>query len=382
MKNRICYLDNAATSFPKPQNVKNEVARCLESYCGNAGRGSHKLSLIAANKIYDCREAICSLINAPTPENIAFVPSCTFGLNLIVKGALKRGDHVLISDMEHNSVFRPIYKLQKSEIVSYDVFSALSLEDKSTDSILKSIQSKLCKRTKLLICNHQSNICSYSLPLEEIGALCKENRILFAVDCAQSMGHLDIDMQRMNIDMLCAPAHKGLYGLQGAAFVAFNTRILPDTLIEGGNGINSLEPYMTDIIPERYESGTLPLPSIVGLNEGIKEINIIGASYIREHERELYRYLRDRLLNIKGARVYAKDFEGSTLLFNIDDFSAEAISSILSENNVCVRSGFHCAPLAHKSLKTENTGAIRASFGIYNTKSDTDKLLSLLNKLK
>lgn len=380
MKTNFCYLDNAATSFPKPQNVSREVARCINTYCGNAGRGSHKLSLLAANKIYDCRESICNLINAPTPENIVFVPSCTFGLNLIIKGILKQGDHVLISDMEHNSVYRPIAKLQKEGKITFDIFSALSLSDKSEDKILNSIKNKLRKNTKLVICNHQSNICSYALPIEKIGAFCKENHILFAVDSAQSMGHLPIDIQKMNIDFLCAPGHKGLYGLQGSAFIACNTNALPDTLIEGGNGINSLEPYMTDIIPERYEIGTLPLPCIVGLSEGIKEVSRTGTDYIRKQESELYKYARDGLMNIKNVRVYAPNFEGSTLLFNVDSLTAEKVSSALDEQNICSRAGFHCTPLAHTALGTQSTGAVRISFGIFNTKSDIDKLLSCVSK--
>ena len=165
MNNRICYLDNAATSFPKPPSVAREMRRCIDYYCGNAGRGSHKLSLFAANKIYDCREEICTLINAPAPENIIFVPSCTYGLNLIIKGILKYGDHVLISDMEHNSVLRPISKLSSEGKISFDIFTALSNPNKSDESILNEIEKKLRKNTKLLICTHQSNICSFSLPI-------------------------------------------------------------------------------------------------------------------------------------------------------------------------------------------------------------------------
>lgn len=381
MKNNICYLDNAATSFPKPQSVLSEVSKCISTYCGNAGRGSHKLSLLAANKIYDCREAICNLINAPSPENIVFVPSCTFGLNLIAKGILKPGDHVLISDMEHNSVFRPIHKMKTNGSIIFEHFDALKINNKNSTDILQDIKNKLRKNTKLIICNHQSNICSYHIPLEEIGALCKKNHILFAVDCAQSMGHLDIDVQKMNIDILCAPGHKGLYGLQGSAFIVFNTNIIPDTLIEGGNGMNSFDPYMTDIIPERYEAGTLPLPAIVGLHAGIREINTIGLAYIRSYETELFKHLREGLLNIKGAKIYVPQVEGSTLLFNIDGFSAEEISAKLSDNNVCIRAGFHCSPLSHQSLGTDKTGGIRVSFGIFNTKRDIDKLLSVINKI-
>ena len=381
MKTNLCYLDNAATSFPKPKNVSIEVARCINTYCGNAGRGSHKLSLFAAQKIYDCRDAICSFINAPTPESIIFVPSCTFGLNLIIKGILKQGDHVLISDMEHNSVYRPISKLKKEGKITFDIFPALSLSDKSDDNILNEIKKKLRTNTKLIICNHQSNICSYYLPIEKIGAFCKENHILFAVDSAQSMGHLQIDMQKMNIDFLCAPGHKGLYGLQGSAFIALNNSTLLDTLIEGGNGINSLDPYMTDIVPERYEAGTLPLPCIVGLFEGIKEVSRIGTQYIHSQEEELFKYARDGLMNIKGVYVYAPNFVGSTLLFNIDSLTAEKVSSALDEQNICSRAGFHCSPLAHTALRTQNSGAVRISFGIFNTKTDINKLFSVISKM-
>ena len=380
MKNKLTYLDNSATSFPKPKSVLEEVSKCIDLYCGNAGRGSHKMSLLAARKIYDCREAICNLINAPTPESIVFIPSCTFGLNLIIKGILMPGDHVLISDMEHNSVYRPLSKLQKEGKITFNTFSALSKSEENEDKIVNNIKNKLRKNTKLIICNHQSNICSYFLPIEKIGALCKENHILFAVDCAQSIGHIDIDMQKMNINFLSAPGHKGLYGLQGSAFIALNTNILPDTLIEGGNGINSLDPYMNDTLPERYESGTLPLPCIAGLYEGIEEINHIGISYINEYEKELFRYLRDGLLNIKDTCVYASKFEGNTLLFNINTFSADKISSILDEQNICVRAGLHCAPLAHSSLGTAQKGAVRVSFSIFNTKYDVDRLLSVVNK--
>ena len=378
--NKICYLDNAATSFPKPTSVIREVSNCLSSYCGNAGRGAHKLSLYAATKIYECRELICALVNAPTPENIVFVPSCTFGLNLIAKGVLKQGDHVILSDMEHNAVLRPLAKLKSNGIISYDTFPALSNPHQSVDQLLEGICSRIKKNTKLVICTHQSNVCSYSLPLEKIGALCKENHILFAVDCAQSAGHLPIDMQKMGINFLAAPAHKGLYGLQGGAFVAINSPTLLDTLIEGGNGINSLDLNMGEIIPERYEAGTLPLPSIVGLTEGIKFLNSRSLNNIRAHERDLFCRARDGLLNINGATVYAPEFEGSTLLFNLKDINAQRVCALLDENNVCVRSGFHCAPLAHKSLGTDKTGAVRISFGVFNNKHDIDNLLSVINK--
>lgn len=379
MNENICYLDNAATSFPKPVSVAREIQKCISTYCGNAGRGSHRLSLFASNKIYECREAICSLINAPSPENIAFVPTCSYGLNLIIKGILAQGDHALISDMEHNSVWRPVERLKREGIITFDCFSALSKHDQSDDDILNDIKNKLRKNTKLLICTHQSNICSYSLPVAKIGELCKKNNILFALDVAQSIGHYNIDMQKMNVDYLAAPGHKGLYGPQGSAFIAVNSKRLLNTLIEGGNGIQSLSPDMPELLPERYEVGTLPLPSIVGLLEGIKEVKFRGIDEISKHECTLFRYLRDGLLNIKGVTVYAPAREGSTLLFNTQKYSSERVMQLLDKNNICVRGGFHCSSLAHHSLGTQKTGAIRASFGIFNTKKDIDKLLFAIN---
>ena len=381
MKNSICYLDNAATSFPKPPSVAREMSRCINNYCGNAGRGSHKLSLYAANKIYECREEICTLVNAPAPENIIFVPSCTYGLNLIIKGILKQGDHVLISDMEHNSVLRPISKLANEGKINFETFSALSNPNQSDESILKNIEKKLRKNTKLIICTHQSNICSFSLPIDKIGDLCFRHNILFALDVAQSIGHYNIDLQKSKISYISAPGHKGLYGPQGSAFVIINSKNLLLPLIEGGNGIYSLETKMPDFLPERHEVGTLALPSIVGLCEGIREIKSRGIDEISSHERELFRYLRDGLQNIKGSTVYASEFEGNTLSFNLESTPAEKVSAILDEANICVRAGFQCSALGHTSLGTKETGTVRASFGVYNTKNDIDNLLSVLSKI-
>ena len=188
-------------------------------------------------------------------------------------------------------------------------------------------------------------------------------------------------MQKMNIDFLAAPAHKGLYGIQGAGFVAINSAEILDTLIEGGNGVDSLLPGMPDFSPERYEVGTLPLPAIAGLFEGAKFVKSICVDAVKDHERELFRHLRDGLLEIGDVTVHLPGFEGNTLSFNIDNHSAEDVCRALDDANICVRGGFHCTALAHKALKTDNTGTVRVSFGIFNTKSDIDKLLSAINNL-
>ncbi len=382
MNTGLCYLDNAATSFPKPVSVRREILRCMTDYCGNAGRSGHRLALRASEKIYECRELISTLVNAPSEENVIFVPSCTYGLNLIIKGLLKQGDHVLISDMEHNAVWRPIERLKREGIITYDTFCALGNRTQDDDALLSGIKKKLRKNTKLLICTHSSNICSYSLPITKIGELCKNNHILFAVDVAQSIGHYKIDMQKMNINFLSAPSHKGLLGPQGSGFIAINSKELPEPLIEGGNGIFSLSPTMTDILPERFEPGTLPLPCISGLCEGIKEVLKHGIDAISSHERKLYRLLCDELMNMSVAEVYAPEFKGNTLLFNLQGIPPELVCAILDENGICIRGGFHCAALAHNALGTIETGAVRVSFGINNTEKDAIRLIDTLNRIK
>ena len=381
MNKPICYLDNAATSFPKPYSVSSEVFHCINQ-CGNAGRGSHRLAIRASEKVFECRELIRTLVNAPSEENIIFLPSCTHGLNLLIKGLLRPGDHVLISNMEHNAVWRPIERLKREGIITYDCFRALDNTYISDDEIISDIEKKLRKNTRLLICAHGSNICSRVLPIDKLGKLCQSNHILFALDVAQTIGKYKIDMQEMNIDYLSAPSHKGLLGPQGAGFIAINSKELPLPIIEGGNGIYSLSAEMTDIIPERYEAGTLPLPTIAGLCEGVKEVTRLGIDAILNHERELFIELRDELLNMEGAEVYVPNCIGSTLLFNLTQAPAEKVCSVLDEYGICVRGGFHCAALAHNALKTTKTGAVRVSFGIKNTQKDIQYLIDSLNKIK
>lgn len=382
MSARLCYLDNAATSFPKPRRVISEVERCLRLYCGNASRGSHRLSLAAARKLYECREELAGLVGASSPENIIFTPSCTYGLNLIIKGLLRTGDHVLISDMEHNCVLRPLHRLASEGRIAFESFEALSRPDQTEEELLCGIERRMRSNTRMLICTHVSNICSYSLPIEKIGELCKKFNVFLVLDAAQSIGIHKIDMQKMNVSFLSAPGHKGLLGVQGSAFIAINSSVLPSTLIEGGNGLYSLSPEMPDEIPERYEVGTLALPAIVGLCEGVREVERWGLDAIREREGELFVRLRDGLLGMSGvdATVYLPDRVGSTLLFNLNGVPAEQVCATLDRDGVCVRGGFHCAALAHRALGTESIGAVRASFGIYNTPKDVDRLLASVKK--
>ncbi len=371
----MIYLDNAATSFPKPESVVDTVTDCLRNYCGNPGRGAHSLSMAAAEKVYECRELVASLFGCVDPQNISFTLNTTHALNIVIKGILRRGDHVLISDLEHNSVLRPIFKLASEGHICYDVFPTLTLEERRNPYLVCSKISALIRpNTRMLICCHASNICSSLLPLREIGALCRRRSLFFAVDAAQSAGHICIDMSKMGIDALCAPGHKSLLGPPGCGILALNSSKLINTLTEGGNGVNSLEGNMPDFSPERYETGTLAVPAIAGLFEGIKKINQTGILNIRAHSDSLWRALFDMLCTIKGVKIYAPDHSGSVLLFNIKDIPSDIIGRELDKKGICTRSGLHCSPLGHKTLKTPDNGAVRASFGLFNTKSDIEAL--------
>ena len=379
----MIYLDNAATSFPKPRRVAEEQLRCMQIYGGNPGRGSHALALAAAEKIYECREALASFFGSSNPENVIFTMNTTMALNTVIKGLLRHGDHVLISDMEHNAVFRPIYKLARDGVITYNVFETFPTNStRSAEMICASILELIRPNTRMLICAHASNICSATLPLTEIGALCRKKGILFVVDAAQSAGHLPIDMTKMQIDALCIPGHKGLWGPQGCGALILGEGIVADTLMEGGSGYNSLEGNMPEEAPERYEAGTLPTPAIAGLLEGIREVNRLGIDYIHSHECALTSRFCERLSVMPKATLYAPERKGSISLFSLQDISSDRVGAFLNERGFCVRTGFHCAALAHATLGTPPSGAVRVSPSLFNTTAQIDALCDALKELQ
>ncbi len=382
MNEKIIYLDNAATTFPKPRPVLESMLDCAENYCGNAGRGAHPIALASAEAIFAAREALASLFGAKG-ERVVFTLNTTYALNMAIKGVMSRGGHVLISDMEHNSTLRPIARPARERRISYDVYpthkDGMPL---TTEEIISGIISRLRHDTKLICAIHTSNICSYSLPVREIGALCHRLGLLFCVDAAQAAGHYVIDMRRDNIDILCLPGHKGLYAPQGVGAVILGEGVSLNTLIEGGNGVNSLELSMGNILPEKYEGGTLPTPSIVGLSSGIEFVQGIGIGTISAHERALWYKAYSAFAEIGGITVYASESAGGVLLFNIDGIDADEVGNMLSARGICVRTGYHCAPLAHKSIMTGEGGAIRASFSVFNTEGDVEALVNAVVAVK
>ncbi len=373
----MIYLDNAATTFPKPACVVEEMARCLKKYCGNPGRSSHILSIKSAEKIYETRELLADMFDADA-ENVVFTYNTTYALNIAIKSLLKYSTHVLISDIEHNSVLRPIAKCAEQKLCSYDIFST----NGNDEQIIKNIENALTKNTSMLVCTHVSNVGERRLPIEKIGVLCKQHNITFIVDGAQSAGIHNISVKAMHIDALCIPGHKGLYGPQGIGAVIFGSNTIGRSIIEGGTGINSLDLNMPDFLPEAHEAGTMSTPAISGLNEALKWLKRLGIDNVRAHEEELYDILYNILKENKRVKIYKMNsYSGNTLSFNINGLSSSLVASELDKREICVRSGFHCSPLAHKIIGSGEAGAVRIGIGVFNTKNDIYSLCDAINDI-
>lgn len=381
----IIYFDNAATTFPKPRSVVTEVEQCIKHACGNPGRSSHALAMAAAEKIFACREQLAAFFGQSNPENVIFTLNATYALNMAIKGLIAPGDHVLISDMEHNAVLRPLEAL-KSQGVTWQTFPTV-LEGRalSDDEICAEIHARmLAERPSLLICCHQSNLCSRALPVDRIGRLCRQNGILFLLDASQSAGHLPLSLSASGADVICAPGHKGLFGVQGCGFLLLSKRVFPRTLIEGGNGVDSLSPDMGELLPERLEAGTLPTPAIAGLCKGLQFLSALTPWEVHTHEIALFNALYDRLQSDStlGATVYLPEYPGSVLLFSLRGMASEAVGQALAQKGICVRSGFHCSALGHRTLGTPPDGAVRVSFSLFNRKRELDRLIAVLRELR
>lgn len=376
----MIYLDNAATSFPKPPSVYREAEKCMKTYCGNPGRSSHTMSLAAAEKIYECRSVLSDFFNLTAPERVVFTSNTTSALNIIIKGILRDGDHVITGNAEHNSVLRVLYELKGSRHISVSKVDTLT----DSDNIVSQINRLVNSNTRAVIMAHSGNVVPYVLPISKIGELCRRHGVLFIVDGAQSAGVYDIDIKNDCIDALCIPSHKGLYGIQGTGALCISDTINEkhvSPFTEGGNGTASFDPAMPDFLPDRLEAGTLPTPAIASLCEGVKYIKSIKTETVRRINRSLCSSLCDRLSSLGNVTVYNGKYLGSTVIFNVNGIPSEAVASHLDKTGICVRGGFHCAPGVHTALGTEKTGAVRASFGIFNTQSDIERLYSAVKNI-
>ena len=365
----MTYLDNAATSFPKPRCVLREVYKCINNYCANPGRSSHKLAAKCDDKIYEARELISDFVNCSSPERIIFTQNATHGLNLAIKGLIDSPCHVIISDLEHNAVVRPLYKA----ISRYG--GRVSIFDSSLP-IDEAIRPLICADTRLIVSTLSSNVTGRSIDAKRLSQISREYNIRLILDGSQYIGHIPLPVSCDDYDCLVAPGHKGLLGIQGAGFVALGRDAYPDTFIDGGNGHDTFNLGMGDYIPERYEGGTLSTPSIISMSAGISYINSIGINTIEEKINKLTVLAADALGSLGGITVYGA--ESGIVSFTSAKYTANDVAGYLSRHNVFVRGGFQCAPLIHKKLGTERHGIVRASFSYLNKRHDVDRLYSVI----
>ena len=379
MSNKPIYFDNAATSFPKPPIVIMETVRAFTDYGGNPGRSGHFLSVSASREIYKCREEICSFMNFDSPERVVFTQNTTQALNFAIKGLIKPDSHILISNLEHNSVIRPVHALSSDESlkICYSTFDAASEDD---SVIVKNFTKEIRCNTRMAVITAASNICGHLLPMKQISEICRGKGISLVIDAAQACGEIGIDLSEINPTAICCAGHKGLYGPPGTGFAVFSKEAEPVSIIQGGNGTMSEMPEMLGELPEMLEAGTLNTVGICGLMAGIKHIKCLGINEISEKTHLLRKYITDGLYEL-GAYVYG-DYKVKTpiILFNIPGKSSSEVASFLDENGICTRSGLHCAPTAHKALATGDSGAVRVSLGFQNTKQEASRFLSVMKE--
>ena len=376
----MIYLDNAATTFPKPEAVYDSMMDCMKNYCANPGRAGHKLAMKAAREIYDTRENIAKLFNIDNPMNIVFTNNATDSLNLAIKGVVSTGDHIITTSMEHNSVIRPIKALEKLGIENTIVEC-----DKEGFLDINNLEKAIKPNTRLIVTTHASNVCGTLIDIKAVSEVAKSNNILYLVDASQTAGVYNIDLKEIEADMVAAPGHKGLLGPQGTGILYIREGLNLDILKEGGTGSKSEDLFQPELLPDKYESGTHNTPGIVGLNEGIKFIFNEGIDKIKQHEEELCKYMLERLEEVPNIKIYGpKDVSkrASVITINIGNMDSGEITFLLdSEYNIATRSGIHCAPLAHKTLGTLEQGAVRFSLGYFNTKEDIDKAIEALKEI-
>lgn len=369
----MIYFDNAATTWKKPPGVMRAVRRAMRECGGNPGRSSHALSLAAAEGIDAVRVSLAALLGVSQPEHIVFCGNATEALNMAIMTQVRRGDHILISNREHNAVYRPVCRLVREGIAEFDVFEA-------GEDCLKKIEALLRPTTRLLICNHISNVDGRVAPLQKIGCFCREHGITLIVDTAQSLGHMPFSAEECRADVVCGPGHKGLFGIQGCGFAWFRHGEGLREFHSGGSGSGSRLPYMPPTLPERLEAGTLPTPAIFALGAGLAFLESTTIEAIAERERMLGTRLHERLSAIPGLHLYHGG-GGGVFSLTSDHLSPDAMTTALDSRGICVRGGLHCAPLAHSALGTLQTGTVRVSLSYFNTEAEIDRLAAELTAL-
>ncbi len=372
----MIYFDNAATSYFKPSAVVDACSQIVFGGSANPGRSGHRLSLSGAKIIYTCRQTLARTFNSNYPERIIFTKNCTEALNVAIFGTLEKGDHVIASIYEHNSVLRPLYYLQNKKFIKLTI-----VEPNKNGGFLPAIKKEINKKTALVCITAMSNVNGNKTDFREIGNHLKNTKIIFLVDGAQAGGHLKIDMQKDGIDILCLAGHKGLCGIMGSGVLAFNNKVEIAPLTFGGTGTETFNKNQPSIYPEKLESGTLNLPAVASLLEGVKYVNKNLSRFGELLEKNTDILIGELQKNDK-IKLYSKPNAGGIVAFSMKDVDSTELADRLNvEFDIAVRGGFHCAPLAHKFLKTDKNGLVRVSLAPQNTVHEIYRFIDAINQI-
>lgn len=375
------YFDNGSTSFPKAPGEGEAMAKLIENGAFNINRGGYEEAYELAGIVLETREQLARLFHGDSRQ-VVFTPGITYSLNYLIKGLLKAGDHVLTTSMEHNAVMRPLVQMEEKG-VSYTCVQA----DKEGSVKVADFEKMIKPETKLVLVNHASNVSGTVQPIEKIGKLCKEKGIFFAVDTAQSAGTIAVDMEKMHIDFLAFTGHKGLLGPQGIGGFLISERLNKELepLIAGGTGSHSDLLIMPEEMPDKYESGTMNLPGIVGLYAALKYLEEQGIDSLCVKKKQLMEYALAEIKKIPGVRITGKQgLEDRVAVISLDFEqidNAEAAFILEQEYGIMTRVGLHCAPLAHKSLGTFPQGTVRVAFSSFNTMEEVEVLIKALKSI-
>lgn len=376
----MIYFDNAATTFPKPPSVVQAVREALVRYGANPGRSGHDLSMQTAAKIYECREKLAVLFGCQS-EQIVFTKNCTESVNIAIKGVLRPGDHLIISDLEHNAVYRVAEALKRAGLISYDVAPVYASDEQTVLNFERLIRPN----TRMIACTHASNVFGFRVPVEKIGAMAHRRGVLMLVDAAQTAGLLPLNLSCLHIDYLCMPGHKGLYGPAGTGVLVINNDLLPQSLCQGGTGSLSMEPEMPDFLPDRLESGTINTSGIIGLGAGVDFVLKHTPERLYRHEMQLCSALYQGLRSIRGIVLYSNPPQLGRNLpvvsMNFAGINPERAAELLNQNGVAVRAGFHCAALAHRKMGTDREGTVRMSLGAFNSADEVRAVCRICDKI-
>ena len=372
----MIYFDSAATTFQKPRAVADAMLAALATM-SSPGRGGYPAAMAAADAAFDCRTELAELYHAESPEQVVFTMNATHGLNIAIKSLVPPGGRAVISGYEHNAVTRPLAALgAQVSVAAAPLFRPADVTAAFDRLIVPGVDA--------VVCNHVSNVFGFVQPVETIAALCRKRGVPFIIDDSQAAGVLTLDMTALGAAFIAMPGHKGLYGPQGTGVLLCGKDVPVRTLLEGGTGSLSMQQEMPDFLPDRLEAGTHNMPGIAGLLAGVRFVRQLGPENICREERLLAHQAAEGLRRVPGLTVHAlPDLAAQAGVLSIipEQMDAEALGAALAERGIAVRAGLHCAPLAHRTAGTLNTGTVRLSFSHWNTREEVDRLLEAVGEI-